>query len=71
MKHDVIKIKAEVKNYLESRGWPNIPNPDEFIMESLQDIFIDLLKRGLVEKDDWGVFRLAAEHRYLESKLGV
>ena len=63
------KIKAVMRQYLEDRGWPNLPNPDEFVLDSVEGMFRELLRLNLVKYADFESFYLAAISQYEKAQL--
>jgi len=58
------QIKAEMKEYLSSFGWPDCANPNEVVMTNLQGMFKVLLQKGLVSYTDYDSYLVAAEFQY-------
>ena len=68
MKHDKEKIKQAMNEYITSKGWPDMPNPDEFVMSQLDPMFKLLLSKNLVQYSDFDMYILAAEGQYMRAK---
>ena len=62
------KTKAEIKkvmlDYLQYMGWPNMPDPDKFVLDQAENMFKILLKRDLVKYTDWEPYYMAAISQY-------
>jgi hypothetical protein len=54
------KIKAIMDEHLKSLGWPNVPNPDQLVINQLEPMFRLLLKAELVKYADYEPFVLSA-----------
>ena len=67
------KTKAEIKKvmleYLQYMGWPNMPDPDRFVMDQAENMFKILLKRDLVKYTDWDSYYMAAISQYERAQL--
>ena len=67
------KTKAEIKkvmlDYLQYMGWPNMPDPDKFVMDQAENMFKILLKRDLVKYTDWDAYYMPAISQYERAQL--
>lgn len=65
--------KAEIKKvmleYLNYMGWPNMPDPDKFVMDQAENMFKILLKRDLVKYTDWEPYYMVAISQYERAQL--
>lgn len=65
--------KAEIKkvmlDYLQYMGWPNMPDPDKFVLDQAENMFKILLKRDLVKYTDWEPYYMAAISQYERAQL--
>ena len=55
--------------YLASKGWPNVNDPDRFIMNEAENMFRLLLKKNLVKYSDWEAYYMAAISQYERAQL--
>lgn len=65
--------KAEIKKvmleYLNYMGWPNMSDPDKFVMDQAENMFRILLKRDLVKYTDWEPYYMTAISQYERAQL--
>lgn len=57
-------VKAAMYEYLKSKGWPNVPNPNRFVIDQLDDMFKYLLDKGLVKEEHYEAYLYAATIKY-------
>ena len=56
-------------NYLTSLGWPNVNDPDRFVMEHAENMFRILLKADFVKYADWEAYYTAAIQQYERAQM--
>lgn len=63
------QIKAVMDKYLRDHGWPNMPDPDRFVMDHAENMFRELLRLNLVKYVDWEPYYMAAIQQYERAQL--
>ena len=63
------QIKKVMTDYLKSLGWPNMKDPDRFVMDQAENMFKILLKLNLVKYTDWEAYYMAAIQQYERAQL--
>lgn len=63
------QIKAVMDQYLRVRGWPNMADPDRFVMNHAENMFKELLKLNLVKYTDWDDYYMAAIQQYERAQM--
>jgi hypothetical protein len=59
-----IRCKQVIELYLKQYGWPNMNNPNEFVMQHLRPMFNLLIKEGLVQESDYAGYTMAAQVQF-------
>ena len=64
------KIRVAMNTYLTAQGWPNMPNPDGFVMQQLPNLWRHLDTEGLIPKGaTYQIFAKAANQALNFSNL--
>lgn len=63
------QIKKVMTDHLQSLGWPNVADPDAFVLNQAEVMFKLLLRLNLVNYTDWDVYFMAASQQYERAQL--
>lgn len=56
-------------DYLHSHGWPNMPDPDKFVLNQAENMFKELLRLNLVKYTDWEPYYMAAITQFERAQM--
>jgi hypothetical protein len=64
-------IRQEIKSWLNQFGWPEVFNPDMFVINNLDPLFHHLASRGLVPLECYTDFVVVATDVWQKKSWGI